>query len=1015
MPPKPSHKPETEADAGRKGASGAAGQRLDPIQVQVREHRGEALILRGAPGSGKTEATAHRLAALSWEAGGPQYVLAVTTSPAAAIRLRERAEQLIPPPYEEFWIGTWTELCERLLREHAISAGLDPFFEVLGQAERLAMLLQRIEQLPLRLHEIRGNPTGLLARLVERIDSVTAAGLSPIDLARRAERAATDAEGPTERAAAEREIEFAELYAAHDAMLDRAGCLSQGGILLALGQLLTARPDLRGEISARFPHMIVEEVEALKPAEWSLLDLLGAGSQTLLATLDPAALAPGSGEPLARLAEIKPRAEILTTEFVYRAPARIRFWRCSNERAQAQAAAREIEQLIAGGSNPGSVCILIDDPARRGGPIATALEERGLPFQIDDASTLFRRPEVRDMIAWLRALVDPDDSPAVARALTRPPIQLRSGDIAPLTTIARRRKLSLVDACDAALESPQFSPEARERIQAFRRLYSLASLAMEERRPDAFVRRLIERIGLRRQRMFAARAEVAERLINLSRLADIASDWSRRHQDGATRDFVRFLTAVAESGLPYGREKRPRGPDRIPVLSLKRVKGQEFDHVFILGLDRDSGHEDTMLSTAISRAGQSVALAWAETDGSGSESAPAPGYSAELALAGTTEERQEEELFGPGEGLHSTYRMLLEDVLEASWAAGRQLYEPRLDTAIDLNRAIVRYLELLKLAALAQKPEDREMREAIEVLNGLLGQVATPEQLAELENSALDDYLLDEERDQRRRGDLIAARHEPSLEAFLPLRGEGLRLSATDLDLYLTCPLKYKFARVFALPQEPTINQRFGILIHSVLDRFHRDSDRGETDGPEGLARLSSLLEAGWRRSGFGDSDDELQFRDRARRAIRLYWEREREGTGEPIWLERSFEFRIGPHHLRGRVDRVDRHPGGEYELIDYKTGQRKSHAELLKDVQLSLYRLAAREAWGIEASSGSYYYVLDAEKVRVEPQPDDAERVEQTVREVGEGVLSQDFEPKPSHSVCSWCDYRLVCPAAEV
>ena len=67
---------------------------------------------------------------------------------------------------------------------------------------------------------------------------------------------------------------------------------------------------------------------------------------------------------------------------------------------------------------------------------------------------------------------------------------------------------------------------------------------------------------------------------------------------------------------------------------------------------------------------------------------------------------------------------------------------------------------------------------------------------------------------------------------------------------------------------------------------------------------------------------------------------------------------------MRGRVDRVDRLPDGDYELIDYKTGERKSEAELENDLQLALYRLAAREAWELEASTGSYYYVLDADKV---------------------------------------------------
>ena len=79
---------------------------------------------------------------------------------------------------------------------------------------------------------------------------------------------------------------------------------------------------------------------------------------------------------------------------------------------------------------------------------------------------------------------------------------------------------------------------------------------------------------------------------------------------------------------------------------------------------------------------------------------------------------------------------------------GRELSEPRLDTAIDVNRAIARYLELLKLAALAQRPGDEATAEAVEAVNGLLRQVATPEQQAELDASALDSYLLDSERER---------------------------------------------------------------------------------------------------------------------------------------------------------------------------------------------------------------------------------------------------------------------------
>src|SRR4029077_383992 len=104
------------------------------------------------------------------------------------------------------------------------------------------------------------------------------------------------------------------------------------------------------------------------------------------------------------------------------------------------------------------------------------------------------------------------------------------------------------------------------------------------------------------------------------------------------------------------------------------------------------------------------------------------------------------------------------------------------------------------------------------------------------------------EHERGHRLELVAAREEPSLAAFLPKRGDGkLSLSASDLSLYLTCPLKYKFARVFGIPQEPTINQRFGILFHNVLERFHKEPPEEPEDG---LPQLMHLFETGWRRTG---------------------------------------------------------------------------------------------------------------------------------------------------------------------
>jgi DNA helicase-2/ATP-dependent DNA helicase PcrA len=304
----------------------------------------------------------------------------------------------------------------------------------------------------------------------------------------------------------------------------------------------------------------------------------------------------------------------------------------------------------------------------------------------------------------------------------------------------------------------------------------------------------------------------------------------------------------------------------------------------------------------------------------------------------------------------------------------------------------VRYLELLKLAALLQRPPGQEIGEALDDINARLLAATTPTQREILQTSTLDETLAGDAG-----GAAIGKRDEHSLGPFLPRKGVGLALSASDIETYRSCPLRYKFARVLRIPTEQTLHQRFGIAVHTVLERFH-------CDGGGTLAQLLELLDTGWRKAGFGDSQRENELHEQ---------------SSEPVWFERTFSFRLGPHHLRGRVDRVDRIAGAdgeeEYELIDYKTSRAKSADQLTDDVQLSLYALAAREAWGLESSSQAYYYVLDDVKVQVPRGERDTASLTDIVMAVGEGILAQEFEPTPSQAACSICDYRIVCPAAEI
>jgi CRISPR/Cas system-associated exonuclease Cas4 (RecB family) len=580
--------------------------------------------------------------------------------------------------------------------------------------------------------------------------------------------------------------------------------------------------------------------------------------------------------------------------------------------------------------------------------------------QADEAGAFLKRAEVRDVLAWMRLLVDPQDAAAVVRALARPPIELRQVALARVIQVARRRKLDLVLGLDAAIEAPQVPPEARERIQRFLTLHRAAAAELNTLAPDVFVGRLVERLGVRGRGLLAPE-DAAEQRASLQRLRALAADFVRANPDAGTRDLVRHLATVVP-GAP--------GETR--------------------------GHEHP------------PAAGGASLPAEGALGGGAPGESD----LGEGDHAHADVNEPPGR-LADTLRLLREEVLDGVTRIGGRLGELRLDTDLDISHGVVRYLELLKLSAVLQRPDGQSLADALADVNVRLLAAATPLQREILQTSTLDETLLaaddDAEGDDRARAQAIAPRDEHSLGPFLPRRGIGLALSASDIHTYRACPLRYKFARVLRIPTEQTVHQRFGIVVHQVLERYH--SDGGET-----LAQLLELLDSRWRRAGFGDSERDRDLQDKACTALTRYHARLHGQDSQPVWFERQFDFRLGPHHVRGRVDRVDRlGADAGYELIDYKTSRPKTADQLKDDIQLSLYALAAREDWKLECSQQAYYYVLDDLKVPVSRDDRDAESVKDVVSEVGEGILAQEFEPTPSRSACSICDYRIVCPAAEV
>jgi DNA helicase II / ATP-dependent DNA helicase PcrA len=1009
---------------------------LSPAQRDAAVHTTGPLLIKGVAGTGKTTVLQERFLWLVEQGLRPEKIGVVTASSGRADALRARLEARLIEGYERLFVVTPVELAALIVGP--AGAELDVLDSVLSPGARFSMLLERIDELSLQRHDFAGSANALLTGFVRRIDRLKAHMVRAEDFAR---WAAGLGQFGSEPADAALEREFAEVYRAHERMLAAAG-VTDAGNLLADALRVARQGD---QASRRFEHLLLDDADVLDPGAATLTQALGGA--TVTATCDPGrgAFAMEAKRIVkldrslrcpervleAALAGLKSRPDAPPRGA--ETPGEVAFWRCANDRAQAQSVAADIERLtMRDGLDPGRIAVLVPTVSREGQAVAVALEERAVPHRLVGAAAFFQRAEIRDLLAWLRLLADPSDAAAVVRALARPPIDLRSVDIARCTQIARRRKLDMVAALAAATESPQVPPEARERVRVFLKLYRAGASGLDTTRPDLYVHRLIDRLGLRRHQLFAAQTDVVERLRSLARFGEIASSYSRRSPQATAREFARSIAGVADSGLREDAEPQHGDVGAVQVVALEAAGGLEADHVYVIGLhsglapqapDRipvellPEGVSLTQpaaslgrdLYVGMTRSRGRVILSYPAVNDRGAVLLPATALEQARAQMQADWEDKQEELFGPAETLHSTYRLLRDELLEGTLRAGGRLGELRFDTDLDVSHAVVRYLELLKLAALIARPEGQGLAEAIRDVNARILQAVTAEQREILTSSALDDYLLDAERDVRRRSQAIAARNEPSLEPFLPKRGDGVVLSASDIDTYRTCPLKYKFARVFRIPQEPTIHQRFGILVHQVLERFHGEASGGS------LAELLGLLDARWRRAGFGDSEEERQLRGKAAAALERYHERFRSEDAQPMWFERPFTFRLGPHLLRGRVDRVDRLPGGEYELIDYKTGRPKSSAQLADDVQLSLYAVGAREAWSLEASRQAYYYVLDDEKVSVDDEAGDrADWIRDVATEVAEGILSQGFEPTPSYAACSLCDYRLMCPAAE-
>ncbi|HZU60608.1 MAG TPA: ATP-dependent helicase, partial [Solirubrobacteraceae bacterium] len=740
------------------------------------------LVVLGAAGTGKTRVLAERF---RWLVDGglrPEKIALVAASEGRADALREWLERGLAGGYDELVVATPVEVATVLLA--AGTGGDTPRQSTLSASERFALLMERIDELPLERHDFAGSARALLIGFLRRIDRLKAHLITADDYARWA--ASLDERGEPGQAALERE--FSEVYRAHERILAEAGVRDTGDLVSDALRLLGER----GAVTRRFDHVLVDDGHELDLAGRRLATELS--PQRITVAADPVL----GGFSLEGAERISLQRSLRCPEPVLQAasamldvpaapaehPGTVSFWRCAGDRAQAQSVAADVERVLTrDGVEPGQVAVLVPSLAREGQAVAVALEERAVPHHLVGAAAFFQRAEIRDLLAWLRLLADASDAPAAVRVLARPPIELRSVDIARCIQIARRRKLDMIAALAAATEAPQVPPEARERIRVLLKLYRAGMAAFDTTRPDLYVHRLIDRLGLRRHQLFAAQADVVQRLRALARFGELAAAYARRSPQATPRQFARFIASVAESGAREQDEPEPPAAQAVQVMALDSSAPVAAEHVYVLGLHaalalptpepipaglrsgaqtRTAAGEGDLdlrrvLYLAFTRAATRLVVAYPDVGERGAALRPCPPVESARITLGEEWEDKPEELFGPAEMLHSTYRLLRDEVLQDTMRVGGRLGELRLDTDLDVSHAIVRYLELLKLAALIQRPEGQSLAEALRDVNARILQAVTAEQREILSSSALDDYLLDAERDVRRRAQVVRA------------------------------------------------------------------------------------------------------------------------------------------------------------------------------------------------------------------------------------------------------------------
>lgn len=555
-------------------------RQLDEDQrTAVTYGEGPLLVVAGA-GSGKTRVLTFRVAwLLATGRARPHEVMAVTFTNKAAREMGERVDALLGQPLHGGFVGTFHRFCLQLLRRHPREAGLPERFSIADEDEQRKLLegvYKRLglapERLPLRQAR---------ARISAAKNALKAPGSGP------------HTGDPV----------LADVYTAYQEALHQAGAVDFDDMLLLSVQLLEQHPALRKAVSARFPWMLVDEFQDTNAAQAQLLWLLGGPRPNLTAVGDEdQSIYRWRGAEIANILDFRhtypDAAEVIlgrnyrSVEPILRAAAgvighntRRRSKRLSSEAGPGEpvvvfSAADEAEEarwvvdgiFRARQQGTKGIAVLYRTNAQSR-PFEAELVRRAIPYHVVGGARFWERAEVRDALAYLRLLANPDDVLAFRRAIGVPARGIGAVALEHVDQAAAEQGLS---APAAARTLPQtLTPRARVSFTAFFTLLDELRELISTATPEQVVQALLHRSGLAAQ--YASQDEEdRSRRANQDQLVAAAAEAGERGLD-----LVGFLDEVS---LLTDADART-ATDAVQLSSLHAAKGLEFDAVFLVGMD----------------------------------------------------------------------------------------------------------------------------------------------------------------------------------------------------------------------------------------------------------------------------------------------------------------------------------------------------------------------------------------------------------------------------------------------